>query len=350
MKILITGTAGFIGFHLAKRMVEDGHIVIGLDKINDSHDVDIKLARLEDAGISASRLEENRCLKSVKYPNYIFYKINIVDADEINKLFNRERFDCVCNLAAQSSIRSSIMNPKAYVESNITGFANILEACRHSQVKHLVYASSSSVYGANETYPFSTKHNVDHPINLYAASKKSNELMAHSYSHLFKLPTTGLRFFTVYGPWGRPNMAAFLFADAILKGKPIDVFNNGLMSRDFTYIDDVIEGLVRVINKAPESNTEWSGETPDPSSSKAPYKIYNIGNGNPVKLMNFVEAIENNLNIKALINFIPIQAGEALSTCADINDLENDFNFKPSTSINDGINNFILWLRTYNKN
>ncbi|WP_292662572.1 NAD-dependent epimerase, partial [Nitratifractor sp.] len=288
MKILVTGTAGFIGFHLAKRLLERGDEVVGLDNINDYYDVRVKYGRLRETGIEGDEtIEYAKPIKSQKYGNYTFTKLNLEDRAAIEELFEKERFDAVCNLAAQAGVRYSLTNPHAYVDSNIVGFVNLLEACRHTDVGHLAYASSSSVYGLNETMPFSVHDNVDHPISLYAASKKSNELMAHTYSHLYNLPTTGLRFFTVYGPWGRPDMALFLFTKAILEGRPIDVYNYGEMQRDFTYIDDIVEGLVRVIDRPPKGNPDWSGKHPDPGSSKAPYKIYNIGNNHPVKLMDF---------------------------------------------------------------
>jgi len=287
MKILVTGTAGFIGFHLANRLLERGDEVVGLDCINDYYDVNLKYGRLAEAGIRSPQSTVhspqlgNGLLQSEKYPHYQFVKAKLEDKAAIERVFGENEFDAVVNLAAQAGVRYSLTNPDAYIQSNIVGFANILEACRHHGVKHLVYASSSSVYGLNESMPFSTSGNVDHPVSLYAASKKSNELMAHTYSHLYGLPTTGLRFFTVYGPWGRPDMALFLFTKAILAGQPIQVFNHGRMVRDFTYIDDIVEGVVRVIDHAPEGNPEWTGKAPDPASSKAPYKIYNIGNNNP---------------------------------------------------------------------
>lgn len=347
MKILITGTAGFIGFHLAKRMLDDGHTVYGIDNINDYYDVSLKYSRLEKAGILKNNIRDNVPVTSVNNSKYTFMKMDISDSETINSLFETEQFDAVCNLAAQAGVRYSLINPHSYIQSNIVGFTNILEACRHNKVKHLVYASSSSVYGANETYPFSTKHNVDHPVSLYAASKKSNELMAHTYSHLFGLPTSGLRFFTVYGPWGRPDMAAFLFTDAILKDEPIKVFNNGEMKRDFTYIDDIVEGVVRIINGAPKGNPDWSGESPDPSCSKAPYRVFNIGNSSPVELMKFIDAIETNLGKKAIKNMMPIQPGDVPATWADVSDLQNDFDYKPNTSIETGVANFVTWFRKY---
>ncbi|NVO11260.1 MAG: NAD-dependent epimerase [Bacteroidales bacterium] len=347
MKTLITGTAGFIGFHLAKRLIEMGNEVIGLDCINDYYDVNLKYSRLDQTGINRDKIEYGKIIQSSKFNNYKFIKLKLEDRESILELFQKEKFDKVCNLAAQAGVRYSIENPYTYIDSNIVGFINILEGCRQNEIKHLVYASSSSVYGLNETMPFSTYHNVDHPISLYAASKKSNELMAHTYSYLYGLPTTGLRFFTVYGPWGRPDMALFLFTKAILEGKPIDIYNNGNMQRDFTYVSDIVEGIVRVIDSSPRPNSLWTGKLPDPSSSIAPYKIYNIGNSNPVKLMDFIKAIENSLGTLAIKNFLPIQAGDVPSTWADVEDLEKNFNYKPQTLISVGIKNFINWYKQY---
>ncbi len=354
MKILITGTAGFIGSHLALKLLQRGDEIVGIDNINDYYDKRVKYGRLQRAGI-IEKLEEgedipyNTPIISNKYTNYKFIKLNLEDRDNIAKLFEKEKFDKVINLAAQAGVRYSLVNPHAYVDSNIVGFVNLLEACRHNDIEHLTYASSSSVYGLNENQPFSTHDNVDHPISLYAASKKSNELMAHTYSHLYKLPTTGLRFFTVYGPWGRPDMALYLFTKAILEDKPIDVFNYGKMQRDFTYIDDIVEGVIRVNDNPPKGNPTWSGKQPDPSSSKAPYKIYNIGNNNPVKLMDFIEAIEKKLGKKAKKNMLPLQMGDVPSTYADVKDLVEDLGYKPSTSIQEGINNFIDWYLDFFK-
>jgi UDP-glucuronate 4-epimerase len=345
MKILITGTAGFIGFHLAKKLISRGDDVVGLDSINDYYDVQLKYDRLKETGIYDPL--EGKITQSKKYPNYHFIKLQLEDKEQINRLFKNQKFDRVCNLAAQAGVRYSLTNPHAYIDSNIIGFTNILEACRHNQVEHLAYASSSSVYGLNETMPFSTSHNVDHPISLYAASKKSNELMAHTYSHLYNLPTTGLRFFTVYGPWGRPDMALFLFTKAITNGKPIDVFNNGNMQRDFTYIDDIVEGLARVIDNPPSGNGKWTGKSPDPSSSPNPYKIYNIGNNSPVKLLDFIEAIEKALGTKAKKNFMEMQPGDVPATYADVEDLVKTLGYRPNTNIKDGVNKFIGWYKKY---
>lgn len=348
MNILITGTAGFIGSHLILKLLARGDNIIGLDNINDYYDQNVKYGRLVRSGI-INTLEEgptipyNTILTSNIYPNYRFIKLNLEDKDNITKLFQENRFDAVCNLAAQAGVRYSLTNPDAYISSNIVGFMNLLEACRQYDVKNFSYASSSSVYGLNEELPFSTEHNVDHPISLYAASKKSNELMAHTYSHLFRISTTGLRFFTVYGPWGRPDMALFLFTKAALEGKSIDVFNNGEMLRDFTYIDDIVEGVVRVIDNPAQSDPNWNGLTGKTSTSSAPYKIYNIGNNNPVKLMDFITAIENKLGKTINKNFLPIQAGDVPATYADVNDLVENLGYKPSTPIQQGIDNFIDW-------
>ncbi len=330
--ILVTGAAGFIGFHLSKRLMQDGYRVFGLDNINDYYDVRIKHGRLQ-------RLQEGDQFK--------FFKIDLADQEGLSRVFAEHSIDAVVNLAAQAGVRYSLINPQAYVNSNLVGFVNILESCRHYKVKHLVFASSSSVYGANTKMPFSVHHNVDHPVSLYAASKKSNELMAHTYSHLFDLPCTGLRFFTVYGPWGRPDMALFLFTKAILEGKPIKVFNHGKMLRDFTYIDDIIEGVVRVMEHIPESNPTWSGDAPDPGTSYTPYKIYNIGNNNPVELSEFIAEIENALGLKAEKEFLGMQPGDVPATYADVDDLIQDVGFKPATPLSEGIQKFIAWYNSY---
>lgn len=334
MKILVTGAAGFIGFHLSLRLLSEGQNVIGIDNMNDYYDVGLKNSRLD-------LLRQNN--------NFTFIKADLADRDTIAEIFKTQIPDYVVNLAAQAGVRYSIENPASYIDSNLVGFGNILEGCRHNNVKHLVYASSSSVYGLNTTMPFSVRHNVDHPISLYAASKKANELMAHTYSYLYNLPTTGLRFFTVYGPWGRPDMAYFLFTDAIINGETIKIFNNGNMQRDFTYIDDIVEGVCRVIKSIPEADHNWSPKTPTPSSSCVPYRLYNIGNNQPVQLMEFVEAIEKALGKPANKEFLPLQDGDVPGTYADVDDLTTDTGFKPSTSIQDGINDFIAWYKNYYK-
>jgi len=347
MKVLVTGSAGFIGYHLANRLAARGDEVVGLDVLNDYYDVHLKLARLREAGFEVMDFEYNTPVASQKYPNYRFVKLALEDNEALLALLEEERFDAVCNLAAQAGVRYSISNPRAYIDSNIVGFANLLEACRHTGVQHLAYASSSSVYGLNESLPFSTSDNVDHPISLYAASKKSNELMAHTYSHLFGLPTTGLRFFTVYGPWGRPDMALFLFTKAILEDQPIQVFNNGHMVRDFTYIDDIVEGIVRVLDRPPTGDSNWSGKTPTPSGSVAPYKIYNIGNNTPIPLMDFIAAIEQALGKTAEKKFLPMQPGDVAATYADVSDLVRDMGYKPETTVQEGIAAFVAWYREY---
>jgi len=346
-KVLVTGTAGFIGFHLAKRLVERGDEVVGLDCINDYYNVNLKYSRLDLAGINKEKINYGKFVQSVKFENYRFIQLKLEDREGILKLFQEEKFDKVCNLAAQAGVRYSLQNPFIYIDSNIVGFINILEGCRQNGVKHLAYASSSSVYGLNESMPFSTHDNIDHPISLYAASKKSNELMAHAYSYLFGLPTTGLRFFTVYGPWGRPDMALFLFTKAILEGKPIDVFNNGNMMRDFTYIDDIVEGVVRVIDNPAKQNSKWNPKSPEPSTSIAPFKVYNIGNSNPIRLLDFINAIERELGKTAQKNFLPMQAGDVPATWANVEDLVEDLGYKPETKVQEGIKRFVEWYRAY---
>jgi len=331
-KILVTGAAGFIGSHLSLRLLARGDEVVGLDNLNDYYEVSLKEARL-------ARLTDKQGFK--------FVKMNLEDKADIEQLFADEKFDKVVNLAAQAGVRYSLENPHAYIESNIVGFTNILEGCRHHNIKHLAYASSSSVYGANETMPFSVHDNVDHPLSLYAASKKANELMAHTYSHLYNLPTTGLRFFTVYGPWGRPDMALFLFTKAILEGKPINVFNHGKMKRDFTYIDDIVEGVIRVLDKTAEPNPDWDGTSPDPATSKAPWRVYNIGNSSPVELMDYIKAIEKALGMEAEKNFMPLQAGDVPATSADVQALMDDVGFKPDTPVEEGVRRFVEWYRGY---
>ncbi|ABW68128.1 NAD-dependent epimerase [Desulfosudis oleivorans] len=332
MNILVTGAAGFIGFHLAKRLCEDGHTVVGVDNINDYYDPGLKNARL-----------------ALLHPfsNFSFFQIDIADRPFMAKLFTSHKFDCVVHLAAQAGVRYSLEHPETYIDSNLVGFGNILEGCRHAKVKHLVYASSSSVYGLNTTMPFSVFHNVDHPVSLYAATKKANELMAHTYSHLYGLPATGLRFFTVYGPWGRPDMAYFLFTRAILEGTPIKVYNQGNMKRDFTYIDDIVEGVVRVMDRVPAPDPEWSPEAPCPATSRAPYRLYNIGNNQPVSLMGFIEAIEKALGKKAEKTFLPMQPGDVPATWADIDSLRQATGFSPATSLENGIAKFVAWYLDY---
>lgn len=331
-RILVTGCAGFIGFYVARRLVEEGHEVFGLDNLNEYYDVNLKKARL-------SQLTD--------HPHLRFIKMDLSDREGMARLFHDENFGKVVHLAAQAGVRYSLTNPHAYVDSNLVGFLNILEGCRHNGIEHLVFASSSSVYGANTKMPFSVHDNVDHPVSLYAATKKANELMAHTYAHLYGLPCTGLRFFTVYGPWGRPDMALFLFTSAILEDKPIDVFNYGKMSRDFTYIDDVVEGVARVMEKIPRPDPQWSGEHPDCGTSSAPYRIYNIGNHNPVELMAFIEVLEAKLGKKAKINLLPLQPGDVPATYADVSDLVEDVGFTPRTSIEEGVGRFVAWYREY---
>jgi UDP-glucuronate 4-epimerase len=330
--VLVTGAAGFIGFHLSRRLLKDGCRVVGLDNLNPYYDVNLKKARLN---------------LLTPQQNFCFYQIDLADKKSMEGLFQQESLDVVVNLAAQAGVRYSLTHPDAYVESNLTGFINLLECCRRNPVQHLVFASSSSIYGANTGMPFSVHQNVDHPVSLYAATKKANELMAHSYSHLFGLPCTGLRFFTVYGPWGRPDMALFLFTRAILEGSPIQVFNHGNMQRDFTYIDDIVEGVVRIMPRLPQPDPDWSGDRPDPGSSYAPYRIYNIGNNNPVRLMDFIGAIEKVLGRKAEKKFLGMQPGDVQATYADIDDLARAVDFKPATPLETGISAFVSWYRTY---
>lgn len=348
-KLLITGTAGFIGFHLARKLITEGYKVVGLDNINDYYDINLKYSRLNDTGILKDKIKYGKLVKSTTNNNYSFIKGDLCDRELINSIFKKEKFNKVLNLAAQAGVRYSLDHPNEYINSNIVGFINILEACRHNKIEHLIYASSSSVYGLNEKIPFSTSDNVDHPISLYAASKKSNELMAHTYSYLFNLPTTGLRFFTVYGPWGRPDMALFIFTKAIIEGKPIDIYNDGNMSRDFTFIDDVVHSLSVLINKIPEPDREWSGNNPDPISSPAPYKVYNIGNSTPVRLEDFISAIEDELGKKAIKNYMPLQAGDIPITWANVEELYDILQYKPATTIKSGIKEFIDWYIKYVK-
>lgn len=332
MKVLITGSAGFIGFHLSKKLLENNIQVVGIDNLNDYYDENLKQSRL-------TILE--------KYINFKFHQVDLKDKIQVDRIFEKYHPEYVINLAAQAGVRYSIENPYAYVDSNLIGFVNILEACRNYPVKHLLYASSSSVYGGNRVAPFSTNHNVDHPVSLYAATKKSNELMAHTYSHLYGIPTTGLRFFTVYGPYGRPDMAYYSFTKDILADKPIKVFNHGKMERDFTYVDDIVEGIEKLIPLAPQANPDWDESKDDLSDSFAPYKIYNIGNNNPVPLMRFINALESALGKEAKKNYMEMQPGDVLRTYADVSDLEKDINFKPSTSIEDGLQKFVDWYKEY---
>jgi len=348
-KILVTGSAGFIGFHLTVRLLSRNWTIIGIDSINDYYDVNLKIARLSNLGIQKEKLQVGVLLQSEIYSNFNFVKADIADYDFIVKLMISEKFDFVVNLAAQAGVRYSLDNPRAYTHSNIDGFLAILEGSRYSDVKHLIYASTSSVYGLNETMPLNEDFVTDHPMALYASTKKANELMAHSYSHLFKIPSTGLRFFTVYGPWGRPDMALFLFTDAIIKGEEIDVFNYGKMIRDFTYVEDIVESIVRLLVLPAQSNKEWNGFNPKSSSSTAPYQIFNIGNSSPVKLIDYIEAIENSLGKKARKKYLPMQMGDVPATHANVNKLEQYINFKPSTTVKNGIEAFIKWYIDYYK-
>lgn len=333
-KILVTGAAGFIGFHLSKALLARGDQVVGIDNLNTYYDVNLKFGRLE-------------LLKP--YPNFTFYKMDLGETEAINNLFHQEQFTAVVNLAAQAGVRYSLENPHSYISANITGFLNILEGCRHHQVGHLVYASSSSAYGANTAFPFTEHMNVDHPVSLYAATKRADEMMAHCYAHLFRLPCTGLRFFTVYGPWGRPDMALFKFTKNILAGIPIDVYNHGNMLRDFTYVDDIVGGLLCTVDHPAQINPNWSGKNPDPATSSAPARIYNIGHGNPVQLSEFIHEIEFNLGKKAIKNFMPLQPGDVPETFADTSLLQQDFGFKPQISIKEGIKAFIDWYKVFYK-
>ena len=349
MKILVTGTAGFIGFHLARKLLESGYEVVGLDNINDYYDVEIKYARLAQTGIARGDIRYNEFAISSKYPAYRFIQLNLQDKTAILDLFTKEKFDGVCNLAAQAGVRHSITNPYVYVDSNVVGFMNILEGCRYNNVGHLVYASTSSVYGLNTKMPLSENQATEHPLTLYAATKKANEMMAHSYSYLYKLPTTGLRFFTVYGPWGRPDMALFKFTKAILEGEPIDVYNEGNMIRDFTYIDDIVSGIKLTLESIPEPNDEWDGDDPVSSTSSAPYRIYNIGNSKAVKLIDYVNHIEYYLDKKAQLNLMPMQMGDVPATLADISSLKADVDYSPKTPVKEGVKNFIEWYKAYFK-
>jgi UDP-glucuronate 4-epimerase len=334
MKILVTGAAGFIGSTLSHRFLDRGDEVVGIDNMNDYYDVTLKEARL-------ARLTEKA--------NFNFIKLDIADREGMPELFKTEKFDRVVHLAAQAGVRYSLENPHAYIDANIVGFTNVLEGCRHNKVENLVYASSSSVYGSNTSMPFSIHDNIDHPVSLYAATKKANELMAHTYSHLYGLPTTGLRFFTVYGPWGRPDMSLFMFTKSIIEGKPIDVFNYGDHQRDFTYIDDIVEGVVRCTDKIASANADWTGDKPDPGTSNAPYRVYNIGNNNPVHLLTFIETLENALGKKAEKNMLPLQPGDVPATFANVDDLVRDMDYKPATPLETGITNFVNWYKDYFK-
>ncbi len=350
MKILVTGTAGFIGFHLAKKLLDRGDEVVGLDNINDYYDVNLKYGRLEELGIKRDSVRDGEIVISSKYDKHKFIKLDLSDRAGMEKLFEEEKFDAVCNLAAQAGVRYSLENPHAYISSNVVGFMNILECCRHNDVKNLSYASSSSVYGLNKSQPFKTSDHTDHPVSLYAATKKSNEMMAHTYSHLYSVQTTGLRFFTVYGPWGRPDMAPMLFTDAILNDRAIKVFNHGDMSRDFTYVGDIVEGVINVIDNPAKSDEKWDALNPDPSSSKAPYKIYNIGNNKPVKLMEFISTLEKKLGQEAKKEMLPMQPGDVQSTYADVKSLIDDMGYKPDTSIDKGVEEFVKWYKKFYSN
>ncbi|MEE9343574.1 MAG: NAD-dependent epimerase [Gammaproteobacteria bacterium] len=332
MKVLVTGSAGFIGNALSLRLLERGDEVLGVDNLNDYYDVSLKEARLARIG---------------SHSGFTDIRLDIEDTDGINQLFKQHKPDAVVNLAAQAGVRYSLENPHTYVATNLMGFMNILDACRHNEVKHLVYASSSSVYGSNTRMPYSVHDNVDHPVSIYAATKKASELMAHTYSHLYQLPTTGLRFFTVYGPWGRPDMSPILFAKRILAGEPIDVFNYGKHQRDFTYIDDIVEGVIRTLDHLPQANPDWSGDQPDPATSAGPYRIYNIGNNEPVELMHFIESLEKSLGKKAEKNMLPLQKGDVVATYADVKDLMADVDYKPSMPIEEGVARFVEWYRDY---
>ncbi|MEH5986564.1 NAD-dependent epimerase [Klebsiella variicola] len=331
MKFLVTGAAGFIGFHVSKRLLNDGHQVVGIDNINDYYDVKLKESRVEQ----------------LESPSFTFYKLDLADRDGMAKLFETEQFERVIHLAAQAGVRYSLENPYAYADSNLTGYLNILEGCRHNKVQHLLYASSSSVYGLNRKMPFSTDDSVDHPVSLYAATKKANELMAHTYSHLYSIPTTGLRFFTVYGPWGRPDMALFKFTKAMLEGKSIDVYNYGKMKRDFTYIDDIVEAIVRIQDVIPQPDPEWTVEEGSPATSSAPYRVYNIGNSSPVELMDYINALEQALGLEAKKNMMPIQPGDVLNTSAETQALYKTIGFKPETAVQQGVKNFVDWYKEY---
>ncbi|HHV04610.1 MAG TPA: NAD-dependent epimerase [Bacteroidales bacterium] len=348
MKFLITGVAGFIGFHVCKRLLDENTDieVVGLDNLNSYYDVNLKFGRLQELGID-NHIEINKYKESLIIDRFKFIQMDLSDSDSIKKLFEAEKFDIVVNLAAQAGVRYSLKNPAAYIQSNIDGFLNILEGCRQNSIKHLVYASSSSVYGLNGKVPFSESDSIAHPVSLYAATKKANELMAHSYSHLYQIPSTGLRFFTVYGPWGRPDMSPFLFTDAILNNRPIKIFNNGNMLRDFTYIDDIVDGVIRVISHPPTCSDQWDNINSDPGSSSAPYRVYNIGNSKPIKLMDFITAIENAIGVVSKKEFLPMQMGDVYQTYADTTALQNDLGFIPKTDLNVGVKKTVDWYRSF---
>lgn len=349
MKVLVTGAAGFIGFHLTKRLIEKGYEVVGLDSINDYYDVNLKYGRLKAVGIENSKINDSVLVQSESLANYKFIKLQLEDKVKMDQLFQKEGFHTVINLAAQAGVRYSIDNPYAYINSNVVGFLNILECCRHNDIKKLIYASSSSVYGLNTKMPLSTHEPADHPMSLYAATKKSNELMAHSYSHLYNFSTIGLRFFTVYGPWGRPDMALFLFTKAIMAGEPINVFNNGNMIRDFTYIDDIVESIYRLCDKPLNGNLIWDSDNPHLASSSAPYKIFNIGNSKPIRLSEYISCLEDFLNKKAIMNMLPMQPGDVPITNADTEDLYSWIDYRPNTTVRSGIQNFVEWYTNYYK-
>lgn len=349
MRILVTGAAGFIGFHTTKRLLERGDSVVGIDSINSYYDPELKFARLAELGIDREAKVWGKAVASSKYPELRFIRVKLEDQAAIESLFKEYIFDRVIHLAAQAGVRYSIDHPREYIDSNIVGFLNILEACRHAKVFHLVYASSSSVYGLNDTRPFSTQDHTDHPVSLYAATKKSNELMAHAYSHLYGMPTTGLRFFTVYGPWGRPDMAYFKFAKAIVEGRSIDIYNNGDMWRDFTYVDDIVEGILRIADKIPQGDTTWDPANPDPSRSRAPYRVFNIGNNHSERLSVFIEELEKAIGVVAIKKYLPIQPGDVYATEAEIDDLEKTVQWKPYTGIAEGLKHFVEWFAKYHK-
>ena len=347
--VLVTGIAGFIGFHLARRLVAEGHPVVGIDNINDYYDVELKYARLRQLGFSQAHVDRlsSGSADRLELPGLVFHKADLQDREKLAEIFQNEKPPLVAHLAAQAGVRYSLENPWAYMDSNIMGFMNILENCRRHPVRHLVFASSSSVYGGNRTQPFSVRHNVDHPLSLYAASKKANELMAHSYSHLFAIPATGLRFFTVYGPWGRPDMALFIFTRKILRNEAIEVYNFGRMKRDFTYIDDIVEGVRRVLDKPPRPDPSWDAATPDPGTSAAPYRVFNIGNNQPVDLLHFIGLIEKNLGREARKTLLPLQPGDVTETSADIEDLRRLVGFAPATPVESGVERFVQWYKDY---